>query len=54
MSLRIDVALLGKDKRDARLRAGDDSKFSAADVGAGGVVGVGVNANISSRNPGRL
>lgn len=28
MSLRMDVALLGNDKRDARLRAVDDSTIS--------------------------
>lgn len=46
MSLRIDVALLGNDKRDARLRTVDDSTISDV-VNA-------VDADISSRKTGRL
>lgn len=54
ISLRIDVALLGNDRRDARRRIVGDSTISDTGAGVGVVVGVGVGVNKSSRNPGRL
>lgn len=46
MSLRIDVALLGKDKRDARRRTIGDSTFSDVATAA--------EVDVSSRKTGRL